>query len=177
MSTTSSLETSPTRTGSGKTLSASQKSRSRASGHCDTEKSARPNAAHIAELLAIDIIEGRWPPTTSITLADIQQRFSVSRIIARETAQTSQSVQAVNIRKRVGLIAKSLDQWNSLDTQVMCWELHSSHRKEQLLSLTELRLAVEPIAAEDAARRAPTEVRALMPVLAMKMHKDGKSGN
>lgn len=177
MSTTSSLETSPTRTGSGKTLSASQKSRSRASGHCDTEKSARPNAAHIAELLAIDIIEGRWPPTTSITLADIQQRFSVSRTIARETAQTSQSVQAVNIRKRVGLIAKSLDQRNSLDTQVMCRELHSSHRKEQLLSLTALRLAVEPIAAEDAARRAPTEVRALMPVLAMKMHKDGKSGN
>ncbi|WEV68796.1 FCD domain-containing protein [Bifidobacterium sp. ESL0775] len=131
----------------------------------------------IAEQLAVDIIEGRWKPGTNITLNDIQQKFSISRTVAREVAHTLESAHAVVIKKRVGLIAQDLDNWLSLDTQVMQWKLHSSYRKQQLLTLTELRLAVEPFAAADAALKAPLETKALMPVMAMQLRKDGESGN
>lgn len=131
----------------------------------------------VAEKLAIEIIENRWKPGTSITLNDIQERFSISRTVAREAAHALQSANAVLVRKRVGLIAQELDKWQSLDTQVIEWKLHSSYRKEQLLTITELRLAVEPVAAGDAAIYAPMETKALMPVLASQMRKDGESGN
>ncbi|WEV68078.1 FCD domain-containing protein [Bifidobacterium sp. ESL0769] len=144
-----------------------------------TEAQTTPIPMHhdVAEKLAIDIIENRWKPGTSITLNDIQERFSISRTVAREAAHALQSANAVIVRKRVGLIAQKLDKWQSLDTQVIEWKLHSSCRKEQLLRITELRLAVEPVAAEDAAMYAPMETKALMPVLASQMRKDGESGN
>ncbi|WEV47395.1 FCD domain-containing protein [Bifidobacterium sp. ESL0690] len=144
-----------------------------------TEAQPTPIPMHhdVAEKLAIDIIENRWKPGTSITLNDIQERFSISRTVAREAAHALQSANAVIVRKRVGLIAQELDKWQSLDTQVIEWKLHSSCRKEQLLRITELRLAVEPVAAEDAAMYAPMETKALMPVLASQMRKDGESGN
>jgi DNA-binding FadR family transcriptional regulator len=131
----------------------------------------------ITEELAIDIIEGRWKPGQSMTLNDIQQRFSISRTVAREAANALQSANAVVIRKRVGLIAQKLDEWLSLDTQVINWKLHSSHRKQELLTLTELRLAVEPVAAGDAALYAPMETRAMMPVIAHDMRKCAQSDN
>ncbi|WEV52435.1 FCD domain-containing protein [Bifidobacterium sp. ESL0704] len=143
----------------------------------DPPQSPVPLHHAVAEQLAVDIIENRWKPETSITLNDIQKRFSISRTVAREAAHTLQSANAVIVRKRVGLIAQELDKWLSLDTQVIEWKLHSSYRKEQLLTLTELRLAVEPIAAGDAALHAPMETKALMPVLASEMRKNGESNH
>ncbi|WEV65226.1 FCD domain-containing protein [Bifidobacterium sp. ESL0764] len=143
----------------------------------DSAQSPIPLHHAVAEQLAIDIIEHRWQPGTSITLNDIQERFSISRTVAREAAHALQSANAVIVKKRVGLIALQLDKWLSLDTQVIEWKLHSSYRKQQLLTLTELRLAVEPIAAGDAALHAPMETRALMPVLASEMRKKGESGD
>lgn len=131
----------------------------------------------IAEELAVDIIEGRWKPGDNTTLNTIQERFSISRTVARETAHSLESAHAIIIKKRVGLIAQPLSEWLSLDTQVITWKLHSNQRKQELVALTELRLAVEPFAAAQAALRAPVETRALMPVLAMEMRKNSDAGN
>lgn len=145
----------------------------------DRDKANHTTAMHyaITEQLAIDIIEGRWKPGQSMTLNDIQERFSISRTVAREVAHTLESTHAVIVKKRVGLIAQDLHEWLSLDTQVIRWKLHSNHRRRQLLTLNELRLAVEPIAAADTAIKASIETRALMPVLAMELRKKAKSGN
>ncbi|WP_044086823.1 FadR/GntR family transcriptional regulator [Bifidobacterium bombi] len=131
----------------------------------------------VAESLAIDIIEGRWEAGTSITLGNIQERFSISRTVAREVSHTLESAHAVIIKKRVGLVAQPLEAWQALDDQVIRWKLHSNARNRQLASLTELRLAIEPTAAADTARHASLETRALMPVLAMEMRKSGESGD
>lgn len=142
-----------------------------------TNKSSTVLHSAIAEELAVDIIEGRWKTGESMTLNDIQQRFSISRTVARETAHSLESAHAIVIKKRVGLIAQDLGEWLSLDTQVITWKLHSKQRKQELIALTELRLAVEPFAAAQAALRAPVETRALMPVLAMELRKNGEAGN
>lgn len=138
---------------------------------------AAPMHAAVTDELAIDIIDGRWPGGTAITLEQLQDRFAISRTVAREVAKYLESMQAVTVRRRVGLIARPVSDWAALNTQVIRWKLHSTRRTEQLRSLTELRLAVEPAAAAAAARNAPMEARAMFPVLAAELRKTGESGD
>ncbi|WP_243388825.1 FadR/GntR family transcriptional regulator [Bifidobacterium simiarum] len=131
----------------------------------------------ITDRLAIDIIDGGWPVGSSLTLEDIQNKFGVSRTVAREAARALESADAVTIRRRVGLVAQSPESWAALNPQVIQWKLHSTQRRQELLSLTELRLAIEPAAAEGTARRAPLDVKAKFPVLAVEMRRHGESGD
>lgn len=131
----------------------------------------------VAQELAIDIIEGRWIVGESMTLEQIQQRFSISRTVAREVARQLQSVDAVQVRKRLGIVAQPVGDWAALNPQVVNWKLHSNQRRKQLISLTELRLAVEPAAAAGAAVNAPIEVKAKVAALAVEMRKTGEQGN
>lgn len=127
--------------------------------------------------LAVDILDGRWLVGDSVTLEAIQSRFGVSRTVAREAAKTLQSMKVVTIRRRVGLTARPVEEWSALDSQVIWWKLSSGRRKEQLFSLTQLREAVEPLAAGLTATNAPTEVRATMPVLARQMKAAADAGD
>ncbi|MBM6698788.1 FadR family transcriptional regulator [Bifidobacterium pullorum subsp. saeculare] len=130
----------------------------------------------VAERLALDIIDGRWLPDSPRTLEDIQSEFGVSRTVAREASRQLESARAIEIRRRVGLIPRSPDQWQALSPQVISWKLHSTQRRQELLSLTELRLCIEPMAARLAASRAPLESKAKLPVLALEMRRDGTEG-
>ncbi|MDN6271865.1 MAG: GntR family transcriptional regulator, partial [Bifidobacterium crudilactis] len=130
----------------------------------------------VAQELAIDIIEGRWEIGRPVTLEEIQRRFSISRTVAREVARQLQSVGAVEVRKRLGIVARPVAEWSALNTQVVNWKLHSNQRRSQLISLTELRLAVEPAAAAGAAAHAPMDVKAKVAVLAVEMRKTGEQG-
>lgn len=109
--------------------------------------------------LALDILEGLWAPEQAITLDDIQTRFATSRTVAREIAKNLESLKVIEIRKRVGLIARDPRQWNALDATVIHWKLQSSHRIEELTQLTQLRLAIEPEAAAAAAMHASLDLR------------------
>lgn len=131
----------------------------------------------ITDQLAIDILNGTWPIGKSVTLEDIQSRFDTSRTVAREVAKYLEAMGAVSIRRRVGLIAKPVNEWSALNPQVIRWKLSSSHRKEQLRTLTELRLAIEPAAAASAARRATMEEKAMFPVMADELRRTGESGD
>ena len=64
----------------------------------------------------------------------------------------------------------------SVSTQVIHWKLHSTHREEQLRTLTELRLAIEPAAATSAARYAPIDVKSRLPLLAAELRHTGENG-
>ena len=117
----------------------------------------------VTDELAVDILDGRWAVDEPLTLEAIQERFAISRTVAREVAKYLESTRAVTIRRRVGLIPRPVDEWAALNTQVIRWKLMSTRRKDQLRTLTELRLAVEPAAAASAARNATMEARAMMP--------------
>jgi DNA-binding FadR family transcriptional regulator len=83
----------------------------------------------------------------------------------------------VQVRKRLGIVAQPVGDWAALNPQVVNWKLHSNQRRKQLISLTELRLAVEPAAAAGAAVNAPIEVKAKVAALAVEMRKTGEQGN
>ena len=108
----------------------------------------------VCRTLAIEMLDGKWPAGESLTLEDVQNRFGISRTVAREVAKTLESMGAVTVRRRVGLVARPFSDWQALNHQVIEWRLHSTQRERQLSSLTELRLAVEPAAAASAARLA-----------------------
>ncbi|NEG55603.1 FadR/GntR family transcriptional regulator [Bifidobacterium platyrrhinorum] len=131
----------------------------------------------ITDELAVDILDGRWPVGEPLTLEDIQERFSTSRTVAREVAKYLESMCAVTVRRRVGLVPRPVGEWSALNTQVIRWKLMSSRRKEQLRTLTELRLAVEPAAAAAAARNATMEARAMFPVMAAELRRHGETGD
>jgi DNA-binding FadR family transcriptional regulator len=138
---------------------------------------AEPLNRAISRTLAVDILDGRWKIGKAITLESIQDRFGVSRTVARESAKSLESMHAVYVRRRVGLIARSVSDWAALDSQVIKWKLSSQRRKSQLRSLTQLREAVEPLAAGLSAVNAPLDVRAMMPLLAEQMQQAADKGD
>lgn len=109
----------------------------------------------VSRTLAIEMLDGVWKAGESLTLEALQSRFGISRTVAREVAKTLESMNAVLVKRRIGLVARPFGEWQALNHQVIEWRLHSTQRERQLSSLTELRLAVEPAAAASAARLAP----------------------
>lgn len=126
--------------------------------------------------LGIEIIDGIWEEGTTRTLEDIQSRSNVSRTVAREVSRQLESFGLVRTRRRLGLVAQGMESWNVLDAQLIDLRLHSQNREAQIYSLTQLRLAVEPAAAESAARLASIHTRARLLPLAAEMRRTGEAG-
>lgn len=112
-----------------------------------------------------------------LTLDKIQQQFSVSRTVARETMRLLEALGLVTSRRRVGIIVQPKGSWHVFDPRVIWWRLSGDDRDAQLRTLTELRIAVEPIAAAAAARAASAAERAQARKLAADMRRTGESGD
>ncbi|MFF3494822.1 FadR/GntR family transcriptional regulator [Streptomyces sp. NPDC002795] len=94
-----------------------------------------------------------------LRLEDVQERYGVSRTVAREAVRVLESKQVVTSRPRIGITVRPMTAWNLYDPQVIRWRLASPCREAQLRELAELRAAVEPSAAALAAAGADTAAR------------------
>ncbi len=94
-----------------------------------------------------------------LRLEDIQERYGVSRTVAREAVRVLESRRVVTSRPRVGITVRPLAEWNLYDPQIIRWRLASPRREAQLRELAELRAAVEPSAAALAASGAASAAR------------------
>ncbi|MEU6783032.1 FCD domain-containing protein [Nonomuraea angiospora] len=113
------------------------------------------------------------PAGSVLTLESLQQRYSVSRGVARECMRILESLRMVTSQRRTGICISPEQQWNVYDTRVIRWRLDSRHRAAQLRSLTELRLGIEPIAAHLATLRASADQRAALRAAAQDMRRYG----
>lgn len=130
----------------------------------------------VLEAIGSEITAGALPEGSVLTLEQIQQRFAVSRTVARETMRMLEHLGLVTSRRRVGLVVRPAADWMVFDPRVIRWRLAGPARLAQLRSLTELRAAVEPVAAAAAARHAdPAEVDRLL-VLVARMRELGEAG-
>jgi DNA-binding FadR family transcriptional regulator len=123
------------------------------------------------------IASGRYGPGYRLTLDELQREFAVSRTVARDTMRVLETMNLVTSRRRVGIVVQDPAQWNVYDPQLVRWRLTSPHRDEQYASLTELRIAVEPLAAAGAARRASGTQRVELTRLAADLRRLGESGD
>ncbi|MFE0687252.1 FCD domain-containing protein [Streptomyces sp. JH002] len=130
----------------------------------------------VLDTLGLEITSGVLPEGCVLTLDAIQERFGVSRTVARETMRLLESKGLVVSRRRVGITVQPAGSWQVYDPRVIWWRLEGPGRDSQLRSLTELRIAVEPLAAAAAAKHAGPAERARLVELATAMRPLGEAG-
>jgi DNA-binding FadR family transcriptional regulator len=130
----------------------------------------------ILEKLGMEIAAGELPTGHVLTLDGIQERFGVSRTVAREAMRILESMGLVQSRRRVGITVRPIADWNVFDPKVIWWRLSGPARGAQLRTLTELRIAVEPLAAGAAARAATAAERSHVVEIAATLRRLGEAG-
>ncbi|MEW9550293.1 FadR/GntR family transcriptional regulator [Nonomuraea sp. NPDC050783] len=120
-----------------------------------------PRGLHgqVVDRLGRALAAGELDEGQVLRLEDVQERYGVSRTVAREAVRVLESKRLVTSRPRVGVTVCPMSAWNLYDPQVIRWRLASPRRGTQLRELAELRAAVEPAAAALAAAHAGEQAR------------------
>ena len=108
----------------------------------------------LVEQWGSDIVAGRRPPGSKIASDQAAVELGVSRTVIREAVRVLESLGLVQVRQRVGITVLPSQHWTPYDPRVLRWRLDGPDRLPMLRSLSELRSAVEPLAARLAAERA-----------------------
>ncbi len=108
----------------------------------------------VLERLGPDLLWGELSDVRDLRLEVIEQRYGVSRTVAREVVRVLEAMGVVTSRRRVGLTVRPREEWNVLDPRLIRWRLAGPERAAQLRSLSQLRAGVEPVAAALAASHA-----------------------
>ena len=112
-----------------------------------------------------------------LNLESICSEYAVSRSVAREAIRVLESMGLVASRRRVGITIQPKHRWNVFDPRVIRWRLDEGDRTEQLLSLSELRRGIEPVAAALAAERADPHHCRILAAAVSDMVIHGRSGD
>ena len=114
------------------------------------------NLTHgIVQKLGASIVSGAYSRDDKFpTEADLCKQFGTSRSILREAVKMLTAKGLVGARPRQGTWVESEHHWNFLDPDVLGWLLERKLDIALLEEFTEMRLAVEPLAAALAAERA-----------------------
>lgn len=131
----------------------------------------------VLDTLGLQITSGELAAGDVLNLEGIQRRFGVSRTVARETMRLLESLGLVASRRRVGITVQPSASWQVYDPRVIWWRLSGPGRDAQLRSLTELRIAIEPLAAARTARSASAAQRARLLELAGRLRTEGEAGD
>ena len=129
----------------------------------------------VLDRLGRSIASGDRGPGTVLTLAGLEEEFGVSRTLVREVVRVLESMGLVESRRRVGVTVRPPQDWNPFDPRLIRWRLGGPGRDAQLLSLTELRAAIEPVAARLAAARADASTRRRLVELAARLKELGEA--
>lgn len=108
----------------------------------------------VVERWGFDIVSGVLAPGARMGAEEAAEQLGVSRTVIREAVRVLESMGLIAVRRRVGITVKSSEAWNPFDPSIIRWRLAGPDRLEHLNSLSELRSAVEPLAARLAASRA-----------------------
>ena len=131
----------------------------------------------VLDSLGHAIVTGEMAPGHGLTLEAIQSRYGVSRTLARDCVHTLESIGVVASRRRVGIVVQPREHWSALAPELVRWQLEADPHGPKLGALTELRAAIEPVAAAAAARRATEDQRSGLLALAAAIRSQGATGN
>jgi DNA-binding FadR family transcriptional regulator len=113
----------------------------------------RAGQESIAAVLGADILSGaRRPGDRMPSDAEMLKTFGVSRVVTREVIKTLAAKGMVASRMKVGTIVLDPSHWNWLDPDVLSWRVTNGLDLAFLAHITDVRRAVEPIAASLAAQ-------------------------
>ncbi len=131
----------------------------------------------VIETLGKRIVSGELTAGATTHAEHFESELGVSRSVMREAVRVLQSLGLVESVKRIGIRVLPPERWNKFDPSVIRWRLAADGKGAQLRSLTELRSAVEPAAAELAAQHSPEEMSAELMAIAARMRAVGRAGD
>ena len=113
-----------------------------------------PSHIKISRDLGVAIVTGRYE-TGSVLPGEIEiaDQFGVSRSVVREALRMLSARGLIESRPKVGTRVKERRSWNLLDPILLEWMFESPPPKKFVHNLFELRMIVEPAAAELAAQK------------------------
>ncbi|MEZ0164422.1 FadR/GntR family transcriptional regulator [Kineococcus sp. LSe6-4] len=118
-----------------------------------------PAFGRVLDHVGAAVVAGDLPAGTRTSVEALVEQTLASRSIVREATRVLVALGLLTAGPRVGLVVQPAERWNLLDPHVVRWRLAGPDRAAQVRELTELRAAVEPVAARAAARRADTATR------------------
>lgn len=137
---------------------------------------ARATHGSLVDAIGIRIVDGDLQPGTVLTLAALEAEYAVSRTVVREAVRSLEAMGLLSQRRRVGLTVREPEHWSALDTRLIGWQLAGRRRDQLIVNTTELRAAVEPVAARLSARRATDIQRGEILRLADELARLGAAG-
>jgi DNA-binding FadR family transcriptional regulator len=124
-----------------------------------------------------DIVSGSLAPGTRIVADDAAAQLGVSRTVVREAVRVLESMGLITVRRRVGITVLPPSSWNPFDLNIIRWRLAGPERLQHLQSLSELRSAIEPLAARLAADYATPEQCGALTAAVIGMSATSRSAN
>lgn len=123
-----------------------------------TQRSA-PTSVHdsLVERVGAAIVHGDHAPGSRLVTADLAE--GSSRGAGREAVRVLESLGLVRARRKTGVEVQPPSEWNVFAPEVIRWRLAGPDRDGQLRELSQLRGAIEPLAARLAASRASDDQR------------------
>ena len=112
----------------------------------------------VVHTIGLQIVSGQLkagdplPPEDELT-----SDLAVSRTVLREAVRVLAAKGLVQARPKIGTRVRDRSEWNILDPDVLSWRTEASHDQKLYEETTEVRLAIEPLAARLAATRATDE--------------------
>lgn len=103
------------------------------------------------------IVTGHYDDTPFPTEGDLARQFAVSRSVTREAVKMLTAKGLVAARPRKGTSVQPPTAWNLFDPDVLRWMLERKFSLDLLRQFTELRIAIEPVAAALAAEAADAQ--------------------
>jgi DNA-binding FadR family transcriptional regulator len=132
---------------------------------------------HVVDTVGVRIVEGDLASGDTLVPDSLAAELGVGRSVIRESLRVLESLGLLVATQRIGTVVRSSDDWNVYDPRLIRWRLAGGGEGAQLRSLTELRLAVEPLAAELAAQHASAEVGGELLQTAARMRTLGRQGD
>lgn len=124
-----------------------------------------------------EVVDRKLSAGQVLRTEDLQTRYGCTRSVAREGTRVLQALGMVSSRRNVGVVIEPSPAWNVFDRRVIHWRLAGADRGQQLLSITELRLGIEPLAAKFAAERISLLEGQRLMVLAGELLAAGNAGD
>ncbi len=130
----------------------------------------------LARELGIAILTGRYPPGALLPgELDLADSLAVSRSVVREALRTLAAKGLIESRPKTGTRVRNRADWNLLDPDLLAWMFEGEPPAGFVDSLFQLRMIVEPAAAELAARARTTRHIARMGHALEVMEEEGLS--
>lgn len=116
----------------------------------------------IVEQLGHAVVTGEYGARAFPIEAQLCEQFDASRTVLREAVKMLTAKGLLSARPRQGTSVEPEAHWNLLDPDVLRWILERKFSLQLLAEFTEVRLAIEPMAAAMTARKVTPETLAPM---------------